>query len=89
MQSVQRKETSSYPDDSACEAAWTKLIRRFPYADAVVSESSIYEFRASAKISSEAAIYCIDWARKHDELRSADMKGGVYLTDAGSDRWRG
>lgn len=88
MQAQHRKPIDT-PKEHQMEAAWQKLIRAFPYADAVTSESTIFEFRSSVGISSELAIFAIEWAKHQDELRNADMKGGMFLTESGSDRWRG
>lgn len=69
------------------QAAWTKLVDAFPYADAVVSEAAIFEYRHRLEVSTALVIGAVDWAKKSEELSAVNASSDLHLTPNGQDRW--
>ncbi|MDQ2137949.1 hypothetical protein RBI14_07185 [Alcaligenaceae bacterium B3P038] len=75
------------PSSADYQAAWTKLVDAFPYADAVVSEAAIFENRHRLEVSAALAIGAVEWAKRSEELSAVNANSELHLTPHGQDRW--
>jgi len=75
------------PSSSDYQAAWTKLVDAFPYADAVVPEAAIYEYRHRLEVSAALVMGAVDWAKSSEEVSPANANNDLHLTPYGQDRW--
>lgn len=87
--SVIMHPTAHRPIPSAADhqAAWTRLVDAFPYADAVVPEAALYEYRHRLEVSAALVMGAVDWAKSSEEVTPANANNDLHLTPYGQDRW--
>lgn len=87
--SVIMHPTAHRPVPSAADhqAAWTRLVDAFPYADAVVPEAALYEYRHRLEVSAALVMGAVDWAKSSEEVTPANANNDLHLTPYGQDRW--